>query len=58
MNTQVTLRECFTRDGLQYEPGFIATTAKRAPIERFAALGSPGVRIVVASIARVRAGAE
>ena len=35
----VTLCECFARDGLQHEPAFVATTAKRALIERFAALG-------------------
>ncbi len=36
---QVTLCECFARDGLQHEPGFIPTATKRALIERFAALG-------------------
>ena len=36
---QVTLCECFARDGLQHEPGFIPTPAKRELIERFAALG-------------------
>lgn len=36
---EVTLCECFARDGLQHEPAFVATTAKRALIERFAALG-------------------
>jgi hydroxymethylglutaryl-CoA lyase len=36
---QVTLCECFARDGLQHEPAFIPTDAKRALIERFAALG-------------------
>jgi hydroxymethylglutaryl-CoA lyase len=35
----VTLCECFARDGLQHEPAFVATAAKRALIERFAALG-------------------
>lgn len=35
----VTLCECFARDGLQHEPGFVATAVKRALIERFAALG-------------------
>ncbi len=35
----VTLCECFARDGLQHEPQFVATAAKRALIERFAALG-------------------
>src|SRR3954471_583315 len=37
--TAVTLCECFPRDGLQHEPQFIPTEAKRALIERFAALG-------------------
>src|SRR5688572_26870959 len=37
--TEVTLCECFARDGLQHEPAFIPTAAKRALIERFAALG-------------------
>ncbi|MGH8707211.1 MAG: hydroxymethylglutaryl-CoA lyase [Burkholderiales bacterium] len=37
--TGVTLCECFARDGLQHEPAFIPTDAKRALIERFAALG-------------------
>jgi hydroxymethylglutaryl-CoA lyase len=36
---QVTLCECFARDGLQHEPAFVPTAAKRALIERFAALG-------------------
>ncbi len=35
----LTLCECFARDGLQHEPGFVPTAAKRALIERFAALG-------------------
>src|SRR5215208_4134692 len=39
----VTLCECFARDGLQHEPGFIPTASKRALIERFAALGFPRV---------------
>jgi hydroxymethylglutaryl-CoA lyase len=39
----VTLCECFARDGLQHEPGFIATATKRALVERFAALGFPRV---------------
>ncbi len=37
--SSVTLCECFARDGLQHEPDFIPTEAKRALIERFAALG-------------------
>src|SRR5712664_1591954 len=39
----VTLCECFARAGLQHEPQFVATAAKRALIERFAALGFPRV---------------
>src|SRR5688572_3549153 len=35
----VTLCECFARDGLQHEPGFVPTATKRALVERFAALG-------------------
>ena len=35
----VTLCECFARDGLQHEPAFIPTQAKRELIARFAALG-------------------
>jgi hydroxymethylglutaryl-CoA lyase len=40
---EVTLCECFARDGLQHEPGFVPTATKRALIERFAALGFPRV---------------
>ena len=39
MTTDVTICECFGRDGLQHEPDFIATDIKRQLIERFAALG-------------------
>jgi hydroxymethylglutaryl-CoA lyase len=39
----VTLCECFARDGLQHEPGFIPTATKRALVERFAAIGFPRV---------------
>jgi hydroxymethylglutaryl-CoA lyase len=39
----VTLCECFARDGLQHEPAFIPTEAKRALVERFAAIGFPRV---------------
>ena len=39
----VTLCECFARDGLQHEPGFVPTETKRALVERFAALGFPRV---------------
>jgi hydroxymethylglutaryl-CoA lyase len=35
----VILCECFARDGLQHEPGFIPTETKRALIERFADIG-------------------
>src|SRR5438874_3435165 len=35
----VTLCECFARDGLQHEPGFVPTATKRALVERFASLG-------------------
>ena len=37
--SDVTLCECFARDGLQHEAQFVATPAKRALVERFAALG-------------------
>jgi len=39
----VTLCECFARDGLQHEPGFVPTAVKRALVERFAAIGFPRV---------------
>jgi hydroxymethylglutaryl-CoA lyase len=39
----VTLCECFARDGLQHEPAFIPTAAKRALVERFADIGFPRV---------------
>ena len=39
----VTLCECFARDGLQHEPQFVPTALKRALVERFAALGFPRV---------------
>ena len=35
----VTLCECFARDGLQHESAFVPTQAKVALVERFAALG-------------------
>jgi len=35
----VTLCECFARDGLQHEPAFVPTATKRALVERFVALG-------------------
>ena len=40
---QVTLCECFARDGLQHEPAFVPTATKRVLVERFAALGFPRV---------------
>lgn len=39
MSADVTICECFARDGLQHEPDFITTGIKRQLIERFAALG-------------------
>jgi hydroxymethylglutaryl-CoA lyase len=36
---EVTLCECFARDGLQHEPQFVPTSVKRALVERFAGLG-------------------
>ena len=41
--SEVTLCECFARDGLQHEPAFIPTATKRALVERFAELGFPRV---------------
>ena len=41
--SEVTLCECFVRDGLQHEPAFIPTDTKRALVERFAAIGFPRV---------------
>ena len=41
--SMVTLCECFARDGLQHEPAFIPTDAKRALVERFADIGFPRV---------------
>jgi hydroxymethylglutaryl-CoA lyase len=37
--SDVTLCECFARDGLQHEPQFVPTAAKQALVERFATLG-------------------
>lgn len=45
VTTGVTLCECFARDGLQHEPAFIPTAAKRALVERFAAIGFPRVEV-------------
>ena len=39
----ITLCECFARDGLQHEPAFVPTATKRALVERFAALGFPRI---------------
>ena len=50
--SDVTLCECFARDGLQHEPAFVPTETKRALIERFAALGFP--RIEATSYANPR----
>ena len=41
--SDVILCECFARDGLQHEPGFIPTQTKRALVERFADIGFPRV---------------
>ena len=37
--SELTLCDCFARDGLRHEPAFVPTATKRALIERFAALG-------------------
>jgi hydroxymethylglutaryl-CoA lyase len=37
--SRVTLCECFARDGLQHEPGFVPTALKLELLGRFAALG-------------------
>lgn len=39
----VTLCECFARDGLQHEPAFVPTATKQALLVRFAALGFPRI---------------
>jgi hydroxymethylglutaryl-CoA lyase len=49
----VTLCECFARDGLQHEPAFVPTATKRALVERFAALGFPRVEATSYSNPRV-----
>jgi hydroxymethylglutaryl-CoA lyase len=49
----VTLCECFARDGLQHEPQFVPTAAKRALVERFAALGFTRVEATSYSNPRV-----
>ncbi len=43
MHADVVLCECFARDGLQHEPGFIPTETKVALVDRFAAIGFPRV---------------
>jgi hydroxymethylglutaryl-CoA lyase len=49
----VTLCECFARDGLQHEPGFVPTATKRALVERFAAIGFPRVEATSYSNPRI-----
>jgi hydroxymethylglutaryl-CoA lyase len=49
----VTLCECFARDGLQHEPAFVPTATKRALVERFAALGFSRVEATSYSNPRV-----
>jgi len=49
----VTLCECFARDGLQHEPQFVATATKRALVERFADLGFTRVEATSYSNPRV-----
>ena len=51
--SRVVLCECFARDGLQHEPAFVPTPAKRALVERFAALGFPRVEATSYSNPRV-----
>ena len=51
--SDVTLCECFARDGLQHEPAFVPTGAKRALIERFATLGFPRIEATSYSNPRV-----
>ena len=51
--SNVTLCECFARDGLQHEPGFIPTATKRALVERFAEIGFPRVEATSYSNPRV-----
>ena len=49
----VTLCECFARDGLQHEREFVPTATKRALVERFAALGFARVEATSYSNPRV-----
>lgn len=39
MNSDVTLSECFARDGLQHEPGIVPTETKLALLQAFSDLG-------------------
>ncbi len=41
--THATICECFARDGLQHEPGFIPTETKIALIDAFTAAGFPRI---------------
>lgn len=43
MSDHVTISECFARDGLQNEPGFIPTATKVALLDRFSNLGFPRI---------------
>lgn len=43
MSADVILCECFARDGLQHEPGFVATADKIALINAFTAAGFPRI---------------
>ncbi len=43
MTDAVTLCECFARDGLQHEPGFVATADKIALIDAFTHAGFPRI---------------
>ncbi len=49
----ITVCECFARDGLQHEPGFVPTEAKLAMLERLAECGFP--RIEATSYAHPKA---
>ena len=43
MTEHVTICECFARDGLQHEPGFVPTTEKIALIDAFSGAGFPRI---------------
>ena len=49
----ITICECFARDGLQHEPGFVPTGAKLAMLDRLAGCGFP--RIEATSYAHPKA---